>query len=63
MEQTFTITLTRAQLDIIGTALGELPFKIAAPLFNDINQQITDQAKPPAETPAALDEAQAQPGG
>jgi hypothetical protein len=52
MEETYTFTLTKAQLDIIGTALAELPFKFSAPVLNEINRQFAKQqvAPEPAAT-------------
>ena len=39
----FNIELTRAQLDIIMKALGELPLKESLPVFNEINNQYITQ--------------------
>jgi hypothetical protein len=41
MEPTYTFTKT--QLDIIGNALAELPFKFSAPVLNEINRQFAEQ--------------------
>jgi hypothetical protein len=38
-----TITLSDEMLNIIAQALGELPFKISAPVFNCINDQLSKQ--------------------
>lgn len=40
---TFKITLTAQQLDIIGKLLGEAPYRIVAPIVQTINQQIEQQ--------------------
>lgn len=37
---TYTITLSEQQLAVIDQALQSAPFKMAAPLFEHINQQI-----------------------
>mgnify|MGYP003652110959 FL=1 len=37
------LTFTQEQLSIVNAALMEMPFKIAAPLINDINNQIQKQ--------------------
>lgn len=47
-----TLTLTDQQLQIIGAALSELPYRISAPLIADIERQIMAQQKqPPEEAP------------
>ena len=38
-----TLTLTDQQLQIIGAALVELPYRISAPLIADIERQIAEQ--------------------
>lgn len=43
----FTITVTQQELQIIGGALEDLPFKKSAPLMNKLNQQIQNQVNPP----------------
>ena len=42
---TLTLTLTDQQLQIIGAALAELPYRISAPLIADIERQIMAQQK------------------
>lgn len=42
----FKIELTEQDLQILSAALGEIPFKIAAPLVDKINQQIAEQQQP-----------------
>ena len=42
-----TLTLTDQHLQIIGAALAELPYRLAAPVLEEINRQIApDQTKP-----------------
>ena len=52
MEPTYTFTLTKSQLDMIGNALAELPFKFSAPLLNEINRQFSEQTAPQPEPEA-----------
>ncbi len=51
--QTFTVQLTIEQWQIIGAALGDMPFKTAAPLVAELNKQIAEQRKPQAVSDAA----------
>jgi hypothetical protein len=39
----FTLSFTKEQMAILNAALVELPFKIVAPLIQDINAQIQQQ--------------------
>jgi hypothetical protein len=39
----FNLSLTKEQLGIINAALMEAPYRIAAPLIQDINSQIQRQ--------------------
>ena len=41
----FTIQFTEKQLEVLNLALQELPFKLAAPLFESINKQINQQVR------------------
>ena len=43
---TYKIELTEQDLQILSAALGEIPFKIAAPLVDKINKQIAEQEQP-----------------
>jgi hypothetical protein len=43
---TYKIELTEQDLQILSAALGEIPFKIAAPLVDKLNKQITEQQQP-----------------
>lgn len=38
--KTLPIELSEAQLEIIGTALSNLPYRIAKPVIDHINEQI-----------------------
>jgi hypothetical protein len=51
MEKTFTIELSQAQLQVLNDALGEVPFKVAAPLVMHINQEIQRQLKKDDDLP------------
>ena len=45
---TYTLTeITSADLQVLAEALGNLPFKVAAPLFNKLQAQIGEQDKNP----------------
>lgn len=48
------LTLSDQYLNIIGAALGELPYRVVAPVVEEINRQIAQQK---AEGAAAADEA------
>ena len=39
----YILTLTDQQLQIIGAALSELPYRVAAPVVAEINRQIAAQ--------------------
>jgi len=41
----FTIQLTKAQLELVFAALVELPFKTSQPLIQAITQQVQKQAQ------------------
>ena len=40
---TLTLTLTDQHLQIIGAALAEMPYRVAAPVLDEINKQIVAQ--------------------
>ncbi len=42
---TYKIELTEQDLQVLNIALGEIPFKIAAPLVEKLNKQIVEQQK------------------
>ncbi len=39
---TYTLTLTNQQLQIIGAALSELPYRVSAPVIEEINRQLAE---------------------
>jgi hypothetical protein len=41
----YSIQLTQQQLSIIDAALQEMPHRLAAPLIQDINRQLTESQK------------------
>lgn len=41
---TYTLTLSEQQLQIIGAALAEMPYRVAAPVLDEINRQIAAAA-------------------
>ncbi len=51
--QTYAVQLTIEQWQVIGAALGDIPFKTAAPLVAELNKQIAEQRKPQAVSDAA----------
>jgi len=40
---TFTVTFTQQQMQVLNSALMELPFKISAPVIQHINAEIQKQ--------------------
>ena len=44
----YTLHLDDTDLAVIAAALGELPLKVSKPTFDKINQQVAQQAAPPA---------------
>lgn len=45
----FTLELTGEQLNLIGQAIGELPFRVAEPLLAEIRKQVQEQQVPEDE--------------
>lgn len=45
----YTLTLTEQQIAVLGAALQELSFRVAAPVINAINQQLDEQRHLPEE--------------
>lgn len=43
MSSDMKLELTQEQLQIIGAALSEMPYRVAAPLVAEINKQIAAQ--------------------
>jgi hypothetical protein len=52
MEKTFTIEFSQAQLQVLNDALGEVAFKLAAPLVMHINQEIQRQLREDNDLPS-----------
>ena len=46
-----TLSLTDRHLQIIGAALAELPYRVAAPVMDEINKQIAAQHEDGDECP------------
>lgn len=44
--QSFTLTVTPADLQIIGKGLGTQPYEITAPLMAKLQAQVIEQQKP-----------------
>ena len=42
----YTLTLNDNDMAVLNTILGEMPYKLAAPLVKKINEQIEAQKKP-----------------
>jgi len=51
-EKTFTLTVTSPQVQTIGRALAELPYKDVAVLIQQLQAQIAAQDKPTPPPPA-----------
>ena len=52
--QSFTLVFTGEELNLLGVALSDRPFKEVAGLLGKINQQVMKQNTPPApDVPAA----------
>lgn len=47
----FTLIFTKEQLQVLNAALIEIPFRVAAPLIEQINQQIQAQLSNAPEQP------------
>lgn len=43
--QKFTITLTPEQLNLIGLALGKMPYETIASLIAELTKQVNEQSK------------------
>ena len=41
--KTVTLTFTQEQLQVLNAALGDVPYRVAAPLIAGINSQIQQQ--------------------
>lgn len=49
------LRLTRHHLVLLNQAIQELPFKLAAPMINEINRQIAEQRQETTDAPEAAD--------
>ena len=47
--KTFTLTVTEDQVNLLGAALSELPFKVSAALIQELQQQVNEQNQPVVE--------------
>ena len=56
-QQTFTIVLTGPQIDLIGKALGKLPFEEVSGVVGVISTQIAGQQQKAAQAKAEADKA------
>ena len=45
------LEFTHEQLQLIGAALNELPYRVAAPLIAEINRQLAAQQPKPEDAP------------
>ncbi len=46
---TFTLTFTRQDIEMLGRALGQLPYAAVAPLIAKLDAQLAEQQKPEEE--------------
>ena len=44
-QKTYTLTVTEAELNVIGQAIGELPYRVSAPILAKLQQQIQMASK------------------
>jgi hypothetical protein len=51
MANTYTLVLEEQMLNIVASALSELPFKVAQPVIAELQSQILSQNKPAAPVP------------
>ena len=47
--KTFTLVVSEEQINIIGAALAELPFKVAAPMVQELQKQVNEQQQVKAD--------------
>lgn len=50
----YTLTFTEQELNLLSSALVELPFKIVAPLIQKISEQVAQANAPAEEKPAPV---------
>lgn len=44
-ERVYTFMISENQVNVIGAALGKLPFEVSAPIIGNLQQQIAGQTK------------------
>lgn len=47
--ETYNLVVSTAEVQLIGAALSELPFKVSAQLINSLQAQVTEQERAAAE--------------
>ncbi len=52
----YTLTFTEQELNLLSSALVELPFKVVAPLIQKISEQVAQANAPAEEKPAPVAE-------
>lgn len=50
----YTLTFTEQELNLLSSALVELPFKVVAPLIQKISEQVAQANAPAEEKPAPV---------
>lgn len=55
-QQEFTLKVTPAEINVIGEALGFMPYSKAAPLIQKLQVQVNAQSQPPAPVEPAKEE-------
>ena len=52
----FVLTVEESEINVIGAALAELPFKVSSGLIQKLKQQVNEQQKPTVTDAELLDE-------
>lgn len=64
MIMAFVLNVSPEDVQVLGKALGELPYKEAAPIVRKLDEQLREQQKPqPPHTPAPLPDLKPAPEG
>jgi hypothetical protein len=50
-QEVLQISITRQDLNVIGQALGQMPFNVAAPVIQRLNQELSAKAQKPSDPP------------
>jgi hypothetical protein len=50
-----TIQISVSALDVIGGALGKLPYEVSQPIIDELRRQVVPQLQPEAPQPAMND--------